>query len=278
VKKYVNGLYRLCKAMITDSYVFAKVMNTVPYTCSAYGFSRYYRDSFQKKESAVSSSSNPLRDYFRNHTEGPGIWKWEHYFEIYHRHFSRFVGKQVNVLEIGVYSGGSLEMWHSYFGKESHIYGVDIEEACKAYENDHISIFVGDQADRSFWGGFRKSVGGVDIIIDDGGHMPEQQQVTLEEMLPSLRPGGVYICEDVHGAFNRFAAYATGLVHELNAINMIEGSDPPQSSISGFQSSTHSIHFYPYVVVIEKHSDSPNKLSAPRHGTEWQPFFDKEQK
>lgn len=42
-----------------------------------------------------------------------------------------------NVLEVGVYSGESLEMWHSYFGEGSHIYGVDIEPACKAYESDH---------------------------------------------------------------------------------------------------------------------------------------------
>ncbi len=50
---------------------------------------------------------NPLRDYFEANREGPGIWRWQHYFDIYHRHFARFVGREVNVLEIGVYSGGS---------------------------------------------------------------------------------------------------------------------------------------------------------------------------
>ena len=37
------------------------------------------------------------------------------------------------------------------------------------------------------------------------GHTPEQQIVTLEEMLPHLRPGGVYLCEDVHGIHHDFA-------------------------------------------------------------------------
>jgi hypothetical protein len=37
VKKYISGLYRLGTALITDPYAFAKVMNTVPYICSAYG-------------------------------------------------------------------------------------------------------------------------------------------------------------------------------------------------------------------------------------------------
>jgi hypothetical protein len=31
---------------------------------------------------------NPLWDYFSSHLSGHGIWKWEHYFEIYHRHNS----------------------------------------------------------------------------------------------------------------------------------------------------------------------------------------------
>jgi hypothetical protein len=273
VKKYLRGLYRLWKALITDTYVFAKVMNTVPYVCSSYGFSRAYKGTIREAGPAVSPEANPLWNYFQNHKEGHGIWKWEHYFDIYHRHFARFVGKKVNVLEIGIYSGGSIEMWRSYFGEESHIYGVDIEDVCKTYENDHVSIFIGDQEDRAFWSTLRKSVEGIDILIDDGGHTPEQQQITLEEMLPHLRPGGVYLCEDVQGPFNRFSAFATGLVNELNSISMIEDSVPSQSSISRFQSSIHSIHFYPYIVVIEKHCVPPDKLSSLKHGTEWQPYL-----
>jgi hypothetical protein len=207
---------------------------------------------------------NPLWEYFQHHKEGPGIWKWEHYFDIYHRHFAQFVGQQVHVLEIGIYSGGSLEMWRSYFGEKSHVYGVDIEGACKAYENEHVSVFIGDQADRTFWHTFRQSVAGIDILIDDGGHTPEQQQTTLEEMLPYLRPGGVYLCEDVHGRTHRFAAFASSLVAELNCWN---------HEASRFQASIHSIHFYPYLVIIEKHRVLPKKLTAPKQGTEWQPFL-----
>lgn len=48
----------------------------------------------------------------------------------------------MNVVEIGIYSGGSLDMWSSYFGDQCHIYGVDIEDACKTYERDNVSVFV----------------------------------------------------------------------------------------------------------------------------------------
>jgi cephalosporin hydroxylase len=259
--------------MAKDPGVFIQEVNAVPYVCNGHRFARCYKNIVKPKTStSLSASKNPLWEYFQNHKSGPGIWKWEHYFDIYHRHFSRFVNQQVNVLEIGIYSGGSLEMWRSYFGEKSHIYGVDIEEACRAYENDHISVFIGDQADRTFWKTFKESVDGIDIIIDDGGHTAEQQQTTLEEMLPYLRPGGVYLCEDVHGTFNKFSAFVTGLVKELNNANLIPGPIL-QTSVSHFQSKIHSIHFYPYVIVIEKHTVSPEKLSSPKHGTEWQPFL-----
>jgi len=260
------------KAMAIDPRVLDRVVNTAPPASSAHNFSRTYIDTNQKADAHLCSSANPLWEYFQNHKQGNGIWKWEHYFDIYHRHFTRFVGHKVNVLEIGIYSGGSLEMWRSYFGEKSHIYGVDIENACKVYENDHVSISIGDQADRAFWRTFKESEEDIDILIDDGGHTPEQQQITLEEMLPSLRPGGVYLCEDVHGDFNRFSAFASSLVNDLNHMNLIQPS-LLQSSTTSFQSSIHSIHFYPYVVVIEKHLVPPTRFSSLKHGTEWQPFL-----
>src|SRR6476620_11382860 len=67
-------------------------------------------------EAASDRQANPLREYFDAYTEGPGIWKWSHYFDLYHRHFGKFVGRNVNVLEIGIFSGGSLGMWKDYFG------------------------------------------------------------------------------------------------------------------------------------------------------------------
>lgn len=270
MNKHIANVCQLVKTMTMYPRLFTRVAATVPSGCSAYNFSHTYEDTAPKAAVPVPPPGNPLWEYFQNHVEGRGIWKWEHYFDIYHRHFARFVGRQVNIMEIGIYGGGSLDMWRSYFGEQSHIYGVDIEEACRAYQDEHISVFIGDQGDRAFWRAFRKSVGGIDVIIDDGGHTPEQQQITLEEMLPSLRPGGMYLCEDIQENFNGFAAFAAGLVNELNGLNPIPGS-LLQSKVSQFQASVHSIHFYPYVVVIEKNLAPISKLSAPRRGTDWPP-------
>jgi hypothetical protein len=220
----------------------------------------------------TATATNPLRAFFDARQTGRGIWKWVHYFDIYDRHFRKFVGSDVNVLEIGVYSGGSLEMWRHYFGPRCRVYGVDIEAACSSYNNEYTEIVVGDQGDRAFWKAFKERVPAIDILIDDGGHQIDQQIVTLEEMLPHLRPGGVYLCEDVLGEHNGFSAFMHGLVHNLHTSNLTPNPDSIRSATE-FQAWIRSIHFYPYVTVIEKAEHPMRQLVAPRHGTEWQPFL-----
>jgi hypothetical protein len=217
------------------------------------------------------SVRNPLESYFDAYTQGPGIWKWKHYFDVYHRHLAKFVGKQPALIEIGVYSGGSFGMWRDYFGPDCRLYGIDIEDACKVYDSEQVKIFIGDQADRNFWRDFRAQVPPVDIVIDDGGHRDFQQIITLEETLPYLKPGGVYICEDVHGDTNRFTDYVHGLVHSLNAFHIKLGT---QSEIepTPFQKSVASVHQYAFMVVIERSQTPVAEFVAPRHGTQWQPF------
>jgi hypothetical protein len=258
-----------------DPDAFNQLLKQVPYECSGLQFWRGYREMSPNISQlpADAPDGNPLWEYFQSHETGHGIWKWEHYFEIYHRHLSKFVDRGPNVLEIGVYSGGSLEMWHSYFGAESQIFGVDIEPACKSYESDHVSILIGDQADRGFWAECKKNVEGIDVLIDDGGHTEEQQRITLEEMLPALRAGGVYLCEDIYGTFNKFADFAASLVHSLNELAIPSERTVLTSAVSPLQRSIHSLHFYPYVTVIEKNDAPVTSFSAPKHGTQWQPHL-----
>ena len=235
-------------------------------------FASTYKDQNRYSDETLTDElDNPLYNYFKNNKQGNGIWKWTHYFEIYHKYLAKFVNTPANLVEIGIYSGGSLKMWHEYLGSNAHIYGIDIEKACKSYENDYTSIFIGDQANRDFWRNFRESVAGIDIVIDDGGHTPEQQKVTLEEMLPVLKPGAVYICEDIHGKFNAFTAYLFSLIDELNQFDRLE-NPPLRSKASVFQSSIHSIHFYPFAVVIEKRQNVIENFSCPKMGDQWQPF------
>jgi hypothetical protein len=56
---------------------------------------------------------NPLLEYFNANNQHI-IHKWEHYFEIYHRHFFTFRGLKPTVVEFGIGEGGSLKMWKNY--------------------------------------------------------------------------------------------------------------------------------------------------------------------
>jgi 23S rRNA U2552 (ribose-2'-O)-methylase RlmE/FtsJ len=219
---------------------------------------------------------NPLRNYFDKHITGKGIWKWLHYLDVYHRHLQKFVGKPINILEIGVYAGGSLQMWENYFGSLCKVHGIDIQPSCLKHNSQNIQVHIGDQGSRSFWGQFKKDVPSLDILIDDGSHISEHQIITLEEMLPFLNPGGVFICEDVQSKDNKFAAHVNHLVNKLNAVN-----NPPTSNpwgaikkdndfiMSDFQKQIYSIHFYPFIIVIEKNDNSYEPLIGIRRGDDW---------
>ena len=224
------------------------------------------------------ATDNPLARYFDANRDGNGIWKWWHYFDLYHRHLAKWRDRSPVVVEVGIYSGGSLGMWQDYFGPGCQIIGIDVEPACRSYEREGVRVFIGDQADRAFWRKLRADVPRFDVLIDDGGHLPEQQIVTLEETLPYLSPGGVYICEDAHGTFNPFSAYAMGLARHLNNFDGFVQNEQDcerRTSVPAdrFQAAVSSLHLYPYVTVMERGETTVRELVSVKRGNRWQPFM-----
>ena len=105
-------------------------------------------------------------------------------------------------------------------------------------------------------------------MIDDGGHETEQQIVTLEETLPYLQPGGVYICEDIHSEGNPFSLYVSGLIAQLNGwYEPAFTSTGLKSTPSPFQRSIKSIHIYPFLVVIERNDVPLEQLECTKNGS-----------
>jgi len=88
-------------------------------------------------------------------------------------------------------------------------------------------------------------------------------------LLPHLKDGGVYVCEDVHGEYNPFYSYVTGLSARLNSFITTDGL---LCEAAPFQSA-FSTHLYPYMVVIEKVENPPSQFTSEKHGTEWQPHL-----
>jgi hypothetical protein len=212
------------------------------------------------------AAPGPLATYFERHTEGPGLWKWRHYFPVYERHLARFVGHEVHIVEVGIFSGGSLEMWKEYFGPAARVYGVDLEPACVKYAGDRVKVFIGDQADPKFWKDFLRQVPRVDVLVDDGGHEPHQQITTLKAILPALSPGGVYVCEDSQGGTHAFHGFVDGLSRRLHSL-AVDGRP------SVFQQHVAAVHRYPFITVIEKPPLPVPRFEAARRGSSWEPFM-----
>lgn len=97
-----------------------------------------------------------------------------------------------NILEIGVSSGLSLEMWAEYF-PNSYIIGVDIENIKYKPSNQNIKLIIGDATDAKTF----RNLNHFDIIIDDGSHFIHEQILSYAILFPKLKSKGIYIIEDV---------------------------------------------------------------------------------
>jgi len=103
-----------------------------------------------------------------------------------------------DILEIGIYQGASIRMLNEFFGG-TNILSLDIVNKID-FGQPNIEVKLCDQsntvellsctAGREF-----------DIIIDDGSHIVQHQLVTLGTMFSKVKPGGIYIVEDIHTSF-----------------------------------------------------------------------------
>jgi SAM-dependent methyltransferase len=94
--------------------------------------------------------------------------------------------------------GASLRGWRDLF-PHARVYGADIDRRI-LFQEDRIKTFYCDQLDRSSIRGLWSQPdlqGGADIIIEDGLHTFEANITFMEESLGHLRPGGIYVTEDI---------------------------------------------------------------------------------
>lgn len=135
------------------------------------------------------------------------------FLPFYENYLNKYRHKKIRLLEIGIggiahaqgiapssalagYGGSSLRTWEEYF-PEAEIYGLDIDNSCLEYiyKTKRVKTIIGDQTDRTFLDSIE---GEFDIIIDDGGHCMNQQMISFGCLFKKIKPGGVYIIEDLH--------------------------------------------------------------------------------
>jgi hypothetical protein len=109
-----------------------------------------------------------------------------------------WIDKEITLLEIGIYHGGSLLLWRDYFPR-GIIVGIDREPPRDFRTPDRVRVFQGDQADRAFLTrvAAESAPQGFDIIIDDASHIGELTKISFWHLFDRhLKPGGLYVIED----------------------------------------------------------------------------------
>lgn len=120
------------------------------------------------------------------------------FVEIYEPLFAPLRQDSIRFFEIGILNGVSHLMWRTYF-RYGEIFGIDIRDYTEKSKGTGIMTFVADQSKREDLGAFIDTSGGqFDVILDDGGHAMDQQQISFGVLFPEVKPGGMYIIEDVH--------------------------------------------------------------------------------
>lgn len=129
---------------------------------------------------------------------------------VYHDYINAYYNKEfspetrdekINLLEIGVYFGGSIKLWLEWF-RNAQITGIENDHNCvlRWYQNSseldtNVSIVKGDAYSLNTVNKF--SDNHFDYIIDDGPHSLDSQIAVVHLWLSKLKVGGKLIIEDI---------------------------------------------------------------------------------
>jgi hypothetical protein len=132
------------------------------------------------------------------------------YTELYHMLFLPFKDRPISFLEMGLLIGGpehgidadretkdapSIRMWLEFFTK-AHIYGLDVSDF-SWFKDERFDFVRCDMDERANIAAAAKKLPELDIILDDASHASHHQQFGFLELWPKVKPGGLYVIEDL---------------------------------------------------------------------------------
>ncbi|HYP52313.1 MAG TPA: hypothetical protein VEQ42_02170 [Pyrinomonadaceae bacterium] len=120
------------------------------------------------------------------------------YLRNYEEYFRPFVGRDVRLLELGVYRGGSLLLWRDYF-ERGIVAGLDVNHVEVEDPSGRVRVYQGMQQDTRLLDRIARECApeGFDIIIDDCSHVGELTRISFWHLFDKhLKTGGLYVVED----------------------------------------------------------------------------------
>ena len=122
---------------------------------------------------------------------------WHRFSSLYQKILSKI--DCGHILEFGVFEGDSIRWLNQIFPK-AKIYGSDILDKQDNWpKGENIQYFyVNQDSPISIKKMFSQINNKLDLIIEDGSHLPRHQKNCLIESLKHISSGGIYILEDIH--------------------------------------------------------------------------------
>ncbi len=187
------------------------------------------------------------------------------YTPIYEKFFESLRLLPLTLIELG--TGGywkkhegfhGAKTWAEYF-HNAKIITIDIQEKTLP-DFPRIEFYQGSQDDPNFLQSVVERVGPPHIIIDDASHISPLTIKSFEILFPLLKPGGLYVIEDLHASYwDQIAVDGTdfqGGIHNPGAIlnflkSLVDSVNHNHCPIP--DRGIESIHFYEKIVFIKKH-------------------------
>lgn len=206
---------------------------------------------------------------------------FHNYTRIYSQYFNHYKNEPIKFLEIGIYKGNSVKFWEDYF-PHAELHFIDIRPENILYHSARSHYHFIDQTHTKKLKTFAEQYGPFDVILDDGGHTMDQQIISFKALFSSVKPGGLYIIEDLHTSYWReyggsgtlekansrtAVGYLKKLVDQINFAGAASGCADVQKlperikgQMNELRKSIEAIHFYTSLCIIEKksavHADS----------------------
>jgi glycosyltransferase involved in cell wall biosynthesis len=107
------------------------------------------------------------------------------------------VGNPETMTHIENYTvGASLRMWRDFF-PNAQVYGADNDPAVM-FKDDRIETFLVDQRSKKDLENLIAKIGNdIDLVIDDGSHLLEDQIFSCKTLMPLLKKDVIYVVEDI---------------------------------------------------------------------------------
>lgn len=137
---------------------------------------------------------------------------------LYSLDYERLIPRDATALcEVGIgthlmFNGrcGSIRAWLEWL-PQTMIYGIDVWPApADLLAQPRFKFFQGDQSDHADLERIAAQLPLCDVIIDDGDHFGPHQLLTFDILWNRVKPGGIYVVEDIYLRWNSFS-WMTGM-------------------------------------------------------------------